>query len=126
MLRVVLPKGSLEKATLALFDDADLAVSRSSDVDYKASIDDPRVEHVRILRPQEIPTYVAEGLFDVGITTMRLLTNNPAKYGGLDGYGLEIVERVPLQATPNPENIHYLRTKRERMGHLLDGLDDVL
>ena len=68
MLKVVLPKGSLEKATLSLFEEADLAVSRSSDVDYKASIDDPRVDDVRILRPQEIPTYVAEGLFDVGIT----------------------------------------------------------
>ncbi|HZU71563.1 MAG TPA: bifunctional 3,4-dihydroxy-2-butanone-4-phosphate synthase/GTP cyclohydrolase II [Acidimicrobiales bacterium] len=65
-------------------------------------------------------------LVDLGITTMRLMTNNPAKYGGLDGYGLEIVERVPLEATPTTENIAYLRTKRERMGHLLEGLDDVL
>ena len=68
MLKIVLPKGSLERATLALFDDADLAVSRSSDVDYRATIDDPRVDEVRILRPQEIPRYVADGLFDVGIT----------------------------------------------------------
>ena len=68
----------------------------------------------------------AQILVDLGITTMRLLTNNPAKRGGLDGYGLQIVERVPLEAAPNPENIHYLRTKRERMGHLLEGLDDVL
>ena len=68
MLRLVLPKGSLEKATLALFDDADLAVRRSSDVDYKASVDDPRIDAVRILRPQEIARYVAEGLFDLGIT----------------------------------------------------------
>jgi ATP phosphoribosyltransferase len=68
VLKLVLPKGSLEKATLSLFEDADLAVSRSSDVDYKASIDDPRVDDVRILRPQEIPTYVSEGLFDLGIT----------------------------------------------------------
>jgi len=68
VLRIVLPKGSLERATLALFDDADLAVSRSSDVDYRATIDDPRVDDVRILRPQEIPRYVADGLFDVGIT----------------------------------------------------------
>ena len=67
MLRLVLPKGSLEKNTLALFDDADLHVERSSTVDYTASIDDPRIDEVRILRPQEIPTYVAEGLFDVGI-----------------------------------------------------------
>jgi ATP phosphoribosyltransferase len=68
MLRVVLPKGSLENATFALFDAADLTVKRSSQVDYRASIADPRVGEVRILRPQEIPTYVAEGLFDVGIT----------------------------------------------------------
>ena len=51
-----------------LFDAADLSVVRSSSVDYKASIDDPRIAEVRILRPQEIPTYVAEGLFDIGIT----------------------------------------------------------
>jgi ATP phosphoribosyltransferase len=64
----VLPKGSLERATLELFEAADLAVTRSSTVDYKAGIDDPRVSEVRILRPQEIPAYVAEGLFDLGIT----------------------------------------------------------
>ncbi len=64
----MLPKGSLEKATLELFEAADLAVLRSSSVEYKASIDDPRVVDVRILRPHEIPTYVSEGLFDVGLT----------------------------------------------------------
>jgi ATP phosphoribosyltransferase len=68
MLKLVLPKGSLEKATLTLFEEADLAVSRSSEVDYKANIDDPRVEDVRILRPQEIGSYVTEGMFDLGIT----------------------------------------------------------
>ena len=68
MLRLVLPKGSLEKATLELFEAADLAVVRSSSVDYRATIDDPRIAEVRILRPQEIPVYVAEGLFDFGIT----------------------------------------------------------
>ena len=68
MLRVVLPKGSLEKATFELLEAADLQVVRSSSVDYRASIDDPRVAEVRILRPQEIPVYVAEGLFDIGIT----------------------------------------------------------
>jgi ATP phosphoribosyltransferase len=67
VLRLVLPKGSLEKPTLELFEAADLRVVRSSTVDYKASIDDPRIDEVRILRPQEIPTYVAEGLFDLGI-----------------------------------------------------------
>ncbi|HUF33147.1 MAG TPA: ATP phosphoribosyltransferase [Acidimicrobiales bacterium] len=68
MLKLVLPKGSLEKATLELFESADLAVNRSSEVAYKATIADPRVTEVRILRPQEIPRYVADGLFDVGIT----------------------------------------------------------
>jgi ATP phosphoribosyltransferase len=68
VLRLVLPKGSLERATLQLFEDADLAVVRGSDVDYRASIDDPRVIDVTVLRPQEIPRYVADGLFDVGIT----------------------------------------------------------
>jgi ATP phosphoribosyltransferase len=67
VLRLVLPKGSLEKSTLELFEAADLRVVRSSTVDYRASIDDPRIDEVRILRPQEIPTYVAEGLFDLGI-----------------------------------------------------------
>jgi 3,4-dihydroxy 2-butanone 4-phosphate synthase/GTP cyclohydrolase II len=66
----------------------------------------------------------AQILVDLGITTMRLLTNNPAKFGGLEGYGLEIVERVPLETVPNPENIRYLRTKRQRMGHLLEGLEE--
>ncbi|HQV56615.1 MAG TPA: ATP phosphoribosyltransferase [Ilumatobacteraceae bacterium] len=68
MLRLVLPKGSLEKATMELFAAADLTVSRSSSVEYKATIADPRIAEVRILRPQEIPSYVAEGLFDIGIT----------------------------------------------------------
>lgn len=68
MLKFVLPKGSLEKATFDLFDAADLSINRSSAVDYKATIDDPRVDEVRILRPQEIASYVQEGLFDIGIT----------------------------------------------------------
>jgi ATP phosphoribosyltransferase len=68
MLKLVLPKGSLEQATLELFEAADLAVQRTSDVAYRASIADPRIDEVRILRPQEIPRYVAEGLFDFGIT----------------------------------------------------------
>ncbi|MHB8262568.1 MAG: ATP phosphoribosyltransferase [Acidimicrobiales bacterium] len=67
-LRLVLPKGSLEKATFDLFEAADLAVVRSSSVDYRAAIDDPRIGEVRILRPQEIPIYVEKGLFDIGIT----------------------------------------------------------
>ncbi len=62
-------------------------------------------------------------LVDLGVSTMRIMTNNPAKYGGLEGYGLEIVERVPLHVLPNAENIRYLRTKQEKMGHLLE-IDD--
>lgn len=68
MLRLVLPKGSLEKATFELFADADLPIRRSSAVAYSATIDDPRIGEVRILRPQEIGRYVADGLFDVGVT----------------------------------------------------------
>lgn len=68
MLKLVLPKGSLERATFELFEAADLTVVRSSAVDYRATIDDPRIDDVRILRPQEIPRYVADGLFDLGIT----------------------------------------------------------
>jgi len=68
VLSLVLPKGSLERSTLELFDAADLTVRRASDRDYHAGIDDPRIDRVRFLRPQEIPTYVAEGLFDFGIT----------------------------------------------------------
>jgi len=68
VLKFVLPKGSLERATFDLFEAADLSINRSSAVDYKASIDDPRIDEVRILRPQEIASYVQEGLFDVGIT----------------------------------------------------------
>jgi len=64
-------------------------------------------------------------LVDLGLTTIRYMTNNPAKYGpAIEGFGLELVERVPLQVAPNAENIRYLRTKRERLGHLLEGLDD--
>jgi 3,4-dihydroxy 2-butanone 4-phosphate synthase/GTP cyclohydrolase II len=64
----------------------------------------------------------AQILVDLGVTTMRLMTNNPAKYGGLEGFGLDIVERVPLETSPNPENIPYLRAKRDRLGHLLGDL----
>ncbi len=64
----------------------------------------------------------AQILVDLGITTMRLLTNNPTKRAGLEGYGLKITERVPLQSAPNPENIRYLTAKKEKLGHLLDSL----
>jgi len=61
----------------------------------------------------------AQVLADLGITKMRLMTNNPAKYTAMDGYGLEVVERIPLEAPPTPYSAEYLRTKRDKMGHLL-------
>jgi 3,4-dihydroxy 2-butanone 4-phosphate synthase/GTP cyclohydrolase II len=65
----------------------------------------------------------AQILVDLGVRSMRLLTNNPAKRVGLEGYGLTVVDRVPLSVWPNPENVHYLRTKRDRMGHELGNLE---
>ncbi len=62
----------------------------------------------------------AQILVDLGVKTMRLLTNNPTKRAGLEGHGLAIEERVPLRIDPTPENIGYLRTKQEKLGHLLD------
>ena len=67
----------------------------------------------------------AQILVDLGVTTMRLITNNPAKYGGLEGFGLDITARVPSITAPNPENIRYLKTKALKMGHLLEGLEDL-
>ncbi len=98
MLSLVLPKGSLEKATLDLFDAADLSVLRGSDRDYHALIDDPRIDRVRILRPQEIPTYVERGLFDLGITGRDLIAEA----------GAEVVSLGELQyskVTSNPARI---------------------
>ncbi|CAB4919375.1 unannotated protein [freshwater metagenome] len=66
----------------------------------------------------------AQILVDLGVSSMRLLTNNPAKRVGLDGYGLHVTERVPMPLRANAENLTYLRTKRDRMGHDLVGLDD--
>lgn len=65
----------------------------------------------------------AQILVDLGLSTLRLLTNNPAKRAGLEGYGLRIVERVPLRTTPTNENLRYLQTKRDRMGHELGLLE---
>ncbi|MGC4888477.1 bifunctional 3,4-dihydroxy-2-butanone-4-phosphate synthase/GTP cyclohydrolase II [Micromonospora sp. NBC_01392] len=67
----------------------------------------------------------AQILYDLGVRSMRLLTNNPAKRAGLEGYGLTVTGREGLPVSSNPENVRYLRTKRDRMGHLLDGLDEV-
>jgi GTP cyclohydrolase II len=70
--------------------------------------------------PEDTRDYraAAEMLLDLGVRRARLLTNNPAKIEGLERYGVEVVERVPLGVSPNPSNLGYLRTKREKMGHL--------
>src|SRR5207244_1831363 len=60
----------------------------------------------------------AQILFDLGVRDIRLLTNNPRKVVGLDGYGLRIVERVPIQIPPNASNLRYLKTKKDKLGHL--------
>ncbi|MEY2762473.1 MAG: hypothetical protein RLZZ43_288, partial [Actinomycetota bacterium] len=65
----------------------------------------------------------AQILADLGAKDLRLMTNNPAKYGGIAGYGLSIVERVPLSIEPTPENAAYLKTKQDRMGHVFDQSD---
>src|ERR1700685_1655076 len=78
MLSVVLPKGSLERATLDLFDAADLTVRRSSDRGYLASIDDPRIVKVRFLRRQATPFYSERGLFDLGITARDWIAETEA------------------------------------------------
>lgn len=95
MLRLVLPKGSLEKATLELFDAADLTVRRDSAVQYKATVADPRIDEVRILRPQEIPVYVADGLFDLGITGRDWIEETNSEVASLG-------ELAYSKATSNP------------------------
>ena len=65
----------------------------------------------------------AQILRQIGIGKMRLLTNNPVKRVGLEAYGLEIVESTPLEIEPNPYNLKYMRTKKERMGHTLHRVD---
>src|SRR3984885_12166026 len=107
MLSLVLPKGSLERATLELFYAADLTVRRSSDRDYHASIDDPRIDRVRFLRPQEIPSYLERGLFDLGITGRDWIAETEAEvvslgelqYSKATSRPVRVVLAVPDSAT---------------------------
>lgn len=107
MLRLVIPKGSLEPQTLAVLEAADLPLRRASDRDYHGTIDDPRIDRVSILRPQEIPQYVQEGFFDVGITGLDWVEETAADvdvleelaYSGRAGGGLvRIVLAVPVES----------------------------
>jgi ATP phosphoribosyltransferase len=110
MLRLVIPKGSLEAQTLRLFEEADLRVRRGSERDYHGTVDDERIERVSILRPQEIPPYVQDGLFDIGITGQdwiaetaadveEIATLSYAKTG--TGHGTTVVLAVPNEHTAN-------------------------
>ena len=110
MLKLVIPKGSLEAQTLRLFEEADLRVRRGSERDYHGTIDDDRIERVSILRPQEIPLYVQDGLFDLGITGQDwiaetgadlevLTTLTYAKTG--TGHGTKVVLAVPNEHPAN-------------------------
>ncbi|HEY7433273.1 MAG TPA: ATP phosphoribosyltransferase [Streptosporangiaceae bacterium] len=118
MLSLVLPKGSLERATLDLFDAADLTVRRTSDRDYHAAIDDPRIDKVRFLRPQEIPSYLERGLFDLGITGRDWIAETGAEVASLGELRyskatsdpvrvvLAVPERAPWQSVADlPEGI---------------------
>lgn len=110
MLKLVIPKGSLEEQTLRLFEAADLHVRRGSSRDYHGSIDDDRIERVSVLRPQEIPVYVAEGLFDLGITGQDWIAETSADVEVLTslsyaktgpGHGTKIVLAVPNEHPAN-------------------------
>ena len=106
MLSVVLPKGSLENQVLELFDAADLTVIRGGERDYNARIDDPRIDRVRFLRPQEIPTYVEQGIFDLGISGRDWVTESGADVVSLGEIGggragesvVKVVLAVPRDA----------------------------
>jgi ATP phosphoribosyltransferase len=110
MLKLVIPKGSLEEQTLRLFEAADLHVRRGSSRDYHGSIDDDRIERVSVLRPQEIPVYVADGLFDLGITGQDWIAETSADVEVLTslsyaktgpGHGTKIVLAVPNEHPAN-------------------------
>jgi ATP phosphoribosyltransferase len=104
MLRIVIPKGSLEEQTLRLFEEADLRVRRGSPRDYHGTVDDERIERVSLLRPQEIPVYVQDGLFDLGITGEDWIAETAADVEVLaslqyarsgTGHGTRVVLAVP-------------------------------
>ncbi len=110
MLKLVIPKGSLEAQTLRLFEEADLRVRRGSDRDYHGTIDDERIERVSILRPQEIPLYVQDGLFDLGITGQDWIAETAADLEVLTtltyaktgtGHGTKVVLAVPNEHPAN-------------------------
>ena len=123
MLRLVLPKGSLEAQTIQLFDDADLAVLRGSDVEYRATIDDPRVDEVRILRPQEIPQYVAEGRFDLGITGRDWIEERNAEVVTLTELHYSKATARPIRMNSSPLRPHPASPTASRSASSKPGAD---
>jgi ATP phosphoribosyltransferase len=103
MLKFVIPKGSLERATFQLLEDADLKVTRANEREYRGTIDDPRIDSVAVLRPQEIPTYVEDGYFDIGITGEDWITETssdvvkvaPLHYSKQTNGPIKVVLAVP-------------------------------
>jgi ATP phosphoribosyltransferase len=93
MLNLVVPKGSLERATLQLFEDADLKIWRASEREYRGRIEDPRIVSVMVLRPQEIPTYVEDGFFDIGVTGEDWVAET----------GANVVKVTPLEYSRNTD-----------------------
>lgn len=106
MLKLVVPKGSLEKATFELFEAADLKIARGSDREYRGSVADPRIDSVAILRPQEIPLYVEDGFFDIGVTGEDWIAEMgsdvvkvcPLNYSKATDRPVKIVLAVPREA----------------------------
>jgi len=116
MLSLVLPKGSLERATLELFDAADLTVRRSSDRDYHASIDDPRIDRVRFLRPQEIPSYIERGMFDLGITGRDWIAETEADVVSLGELQYSKATSQPVAGGARGAGLRALAVRRRHAG----------
>jgi ATP phosphoribosyltransferase len=133
VLSLVLPKGSLETQVLELFSGADLAVIKGGDRDYAARIDDPRIDRVRFLRPQEIPTYVEQGIFDLGISGRDWVTETAADVVSLGEIGggragesvVSVVLAVPRESPWNsvrdlPEGVRISTEMPETTRRFLD------
>jgi ATP phosphoribosyltransferase len=108
MIRLVIPKGSLEAQTLALMEAADIRLLRGSDRDYHGTSDDPRIERFSLLRPQEIPRYIEEGFFDLGLTGLDWIEETGAK--------VEMVAELPYSKTNVGNNVRIVLAVSEASG----------
>jgi ATP phosphoribosyltransferase len=136
VLKLVLPKGSLERATFELFEAADLKVWRGSDREYRGRIDDPRIAQVAVLRPQEIPTYVQEGFFDIGVTGEDWIAETASdvvkvtalEYSKQTDKPVKIVLAVPREAgITSPEQVVYLSygATEAKVPEIVDAIVDI-